>query len=69
MGSNVEVALPVNILKNKGLALCCFSPFLPDGAAILDYDVEASCWEWQGNRIGGAWVPDTMEPPPPAQPT
>lgn len=58
MGSNWKwyTQLSVNTLRYKGLALCCVCPFLPDGAAILDYDVEASCWERQGNRTGGARV-------------
>lgn len=55
MGSNWkwDMKLPVKSLKIKGL----FSPFWPDGAAILDYHVEASRWGWQSKRIGGAWVP------------
>lgn len=46
-----------HILKNQGLALCCFPRFLPGGAAILDSDVEAPCWEGQGHGRGVVQMP------------
>lgn len=59
------IQLPVNILKNNGLPLCWFSPFSPDGAAILDSDVEVMLRmaEPEQEEPGSA---DTGEPPSPA---